>query len=112
MIDGVQEMDDMIREVGTAALAAMLENRFGKKGKEKSSMEKHSDLGKIVRNILIVIGVIAVVCGVIYAVVKFLQPKGDDEYSFLHPRDDGGDEEDEEEFRDDPDIAEEFDEEQ
>ncbi len=102
-------MDDMIREVGTAALAAMLDHRFGKKGKEKSSMEKHSDLGKFIRNILIVIGVIAVLCGVIYAVVKFLQPKEDDEYSFLHPRDD---EEDEEEYRDDPDIAEEFDEEQ
>lgn len=103
-------MDDMIREVGTAALAAMLETRLGKKGKEKSSMEKHSDLGKTVRNILIVIGVIAVICGVIYAVVKFLQPKEGDEYSFLHPRDDG--EDDEEEYRDDPDIAEEFDEEQ
>ena len=55
------------------------------------------------------VGAIVVIGGIVYAVLKFLEPKEDDEYSFLRPNDD---EDDEEDYQDDPDIAEEFDEEQ
>ena len=72
-------------------------------------MEKHSDLWKVIRTIFLVVGAIVVIGGIVYAVLKFLEPKEDDEYSFLRPNDD---EDDEEDYRDDPDIAEEFDEEQ
>ena len=72
-------------------------------------MEKHSDLWKVIRTIFLVVGAIVVIGGVVYAVLKFLEPKEDDEYSFLRPNDD---EDDEEDYQDDPDIAEEFDEEQ
>ena len=72
-------------------------------------MEKHSDLWKVIRTVFLVVGAIVVIGGIVYAVLKFLDPKEDDEYSFLRPNDD---EDDEEDYRDDPDIAEEFDEEQ
>ena len=72
-------------------------------------MEKHSDLWKVIRTVFLVVGAIVVIGGIVYAVLKFLEPKDDDEYSFLRPNDD---EDDEEDYRDDPDIAEEFDEEQ
>ena len=72
-------------------------------------MEKHSDLWKVIRTDFLVVGAIVVIGGIVYAVLKFLEPKEDDEYSFLRPNDD---EDDEEDYRDDPDIAEEFDEEQ
>lgn len=72
-------------------------------------MEKHSDLWKVIRTIFLVVGAIVVIGGIVYAVLKFLEPKEDDEYSFLRPTDD---EDDEEDYQDDPDIAEEFDEEQ
>lgn len=72
-------------------------------------MEKRSDLWKVIRTVFLVVGAIVVIGGIVYAVLKFLEPKEDDEYSFLRPNDD---EDDEEDYRDDPDIAEEFDEEQ
>ena len=72
-------------------------------------MEKHSDLWKVIRTVFLVVGAIVVIGGIVYAVLKFLEPKEDDEYSYLRPNDD---EDDEEDYRDDPDIAEEFDEEQ
>ena len=72
-------------------------------------MEKHSDLWKVIRTIFLVVGAIVVIGGIVYAVLKFLEPKEDDEYSVLRPNDD---EDDEEDYQDDPDIAEEFDEEQ
>lgn len=72
-------------------------------------MEKHSDLWKVIRTVFLVIGAIVVIGGIVYAVLRFLEPKEDEEYSFLRPNDD---EDDEEDYRDDPDIAEEFDEEQ
>ncbi len=72
-------------------------------------MEKHSDLWKVIRTVFLVVGAIVVIGGIVYAVLKFLDPKEDDEYSFLRPNDD---EDDEEDYQDDPDIAEEFDEEQ
>ena len=72
-------------------------------------MEKHSDLWKVSRTVFLVVGAIVVIGGIVYAVLKFLEPKEDDEYSFLRPNDD---EDDEEDYQDDPDIAEEFDEEQ
>ena len=72
-------------------------------------MEKHSDLWKVIRTFFLVVGAIVVIGGIVYAVLKFLEPKEDDEYSFLRPNDD---EDDEEDYQDDPDIAEEFDEEQ
>lgn len=72
-------------------------------------MEKHSDLWKVIRTVFLVVGAIVVIGGIVYAVLKFLEPKEDDEYSFLRPTDD---EDDEEDYQDDPDIAEEFDEEQ
>lgn len=72
-------------------------------------MEKHSDLWKVIQTIFLVVGAIVVIGGIVYAVLKFLEPKEDDEYSFLRPNDD---EDDEEDYQDDPDIAEEFDEEQ
>lgn len=72
-------------------------------------MEKHSDLWKVIRTVFLVVGAIVVIGGIVYAVLRFLEPKEDDEYSFLRPNDD---EDDEEDYRDDPDIAEEFDEEQ
>lgn len=72
-------------------------------------MEKHSDLWRVIRTIFLVVGAIVVIGGIVYAVLKFLEPKEDDEYSFLRPNDD---EDDEEDYQDDPDIAEEFDEEQ
>lgn len=72
-------------------------------------MEKHSDLWKVMRTVFLVVGAIVVIGGIVYAVLKFLEPKEDDEYSFLRPNDD---EDDEEDYQDDPDIAEEFDEEQ
>lgn len=72
-------------------------------------MEKHSDLWKVIRTVFLVVGAIVVIGGIVYAVLKFLEPKEDDEYSFLRPNDD---EDDEEDYQDDPDIAEEFDEEQ
>ena len=72
-------------------------------------MEKHSDLWKVLRTVFLVVGAIVVIGGIVYAVLKFLEPKEDDEYSFLRPNDD---EDDEEDYQDDPDIAEEFDEEQ
>ena len=72
-------------------------------------MEKHSDLWKVIRTVFLVVGAIVVIGGIVYAVLKFLEPKEDDEYSFLRPNDDEGDVED---YQDDPDIAEEFDEEQ
>lgn len=72
-------------------------------------MEKHSDLWKAIRTVFLVVGAIVVIGGIVYAVLKFLEPKEDDEYSFLRPNDD---EDDEEDYQDDPDIAEEFDEEQ
>ena len=72
-------------------------------------MEKHSDLWKVIGTVFLVVGAIVVIGGIVYAVLKFLEPKEDDEYSFLRPNDD---EDDEEDYRDDPDIAEEFDEEQ
>lgn len=72
-------------------------------------MEKHSDLWKVIRTVFLVVGAIVVIGGIEYAVLKFLEPKEDDEYSFLRPNDD---EDDEEDYQDDPDIAEEFDEEQ
>ena len=74
-------------------------------------MEKHSDLWKVIRTVFLVVGAIVVIGGIVYAVLKFLEPKEDDEYSFLRPNDDD-DEDDEEDYQDDPDIAEEFDEEQ
>ena len=67
-------------------------------------MEKHSDLWKVIRTVFLVVGAIVVIGGIVYAVLKFLEPKEDDEYSFLRPN--------EEDYQDDPDIAEEFDEEQ
>ena len=72
-------------------------------------MEKHSDLWKVIRTVFLVIGAIVVIGGIVYAVLRFLEPKEDEEYSFLRPNDD---EDDEEDYQDDPDIAEEFDEEQ
>ena len=72
-------------------------------------MEKHSDLWKVIRTVFLVVGAIVVIGGIVYAMLKFLEPKEDDEYSFLRPNDD---EDDEEDYQDDPDIAEEFDEEQ
>lgn len=72
-------------------------------------MEKHSDLWKVIRTVFLVVGAIVVIGGIVYAVLKFLEPKEDDEYSFLRPNDA---EDDEEDYQDDPDIAEEFDEEQ
>lgn len=72
-------------------------------------MEKYSDLWKVIRTVFLVVGAIVVIGGIVYAVLKFLEPKEDDEYSFLRPNDD---EDDEEDYQDDPDIAEEFDEEQ
>ena len=72
-------------------------------------MEKHSELWKVIRTVFLVVGAIVVIGGIVYAVLKFLEPKEDDEYSFLRPNDD---EDDEEDYQDDPDIAEEFDEEQ
>ena len=72
-------------------------------------MEKHSDLWKVIRTVFLVVGAIVVIGGIVYAVLKYLEPKEDDEYSFLRPNDD---EDDEEDYQDDPDIAEEFDEEQ
>ena len=72
-------------------------------------MEKHSDLWKVIRTVFLVVGAIVVIGCIVYAVLKFLEPKEDDEYSFLRPNDD---EDDEEDYQDDPDIAEEFDEEQ
>ena len=72
-------------------------------------MEKHSDLWKVIRTVFLVVGAIVVIGGIVYAVLEFLEPKEDDEYSFLRPNDD---EDDEEDYQDDPDIAEEFDEEQ
>lgn len=72
-------------------------------------MEKHSDLWTVIRTVFLVVGAIVVIGGIVYAVLKFLEPKEDDEYSFLRPTDD---EDDEEDYQDDPDIAEEFDEEQ
>lgn len=72
-------------------------------------MEKHSDLWKVIRTVFLVVGAIVVIGGIVYAVLKFLEPKEDDEYSFLRPTDD---EDDEEDYQDDPDIAGEFDEEQ
>ena len=72
-------------------------------------MEKHSDLWKVIRTVFLVVGAIVVIGGIVYAVLKFLEPKEDDEYSFLRPNDD---EDDEEDYQDDTDIAEEFDEEQ
>lgn len=72
-------------------------------------MEKHSDLWKVIRTVFLVVGAIVVIGGIVYAVLKFLEPKEDAEYSFLRPNDD---EDDEEDYQDDPDIAEEFDEEQ
>lgn len=72
-------------------------------------MEKHSDLWKVIRTVFLVVGAIVVIGGIVYVVLKFLEPKEDDEYSFLRPNDD---EDDEEDYQDDPDIAEEFDEEQ
>ena len=72
-------------------------------------MEKHSDLWKVIRTVFLVVGAIVVIGGIVYAVLKFLEPKEDDEYSFLRPTDD---EDDEEDYQDEPDIAEEFDEEQ
>ena len=72
-------------------------------------MEKHSDLWKVIRTVFLVVGAIVVIGGIVYAVLKFLEPKEDEEYSFLRPNDD---EDDEEDYQDDPDIAEEFDEEQ
>ena len=72
-------------------------------------MEKHSDLWKVIRTVFLVVGAIVVIGGMVEAVLKFLEPKEDDEYSFLRPNDD---EDDEEDYQDDPDIAEEFDEEQ
>ena len=72
-------------------------------------MEKHSDLCKVIRTVFLVVGAIVVIGGIVYVVLKFLEPKEDDEYSFLRPNDD---EDDEEDYQDDPDIAEEFDEEQ
>lgn len=72
-------------------------------------MEKHSDLWKVIRTVFLVVGAIVVIGGIVYAVLKFLEPKEDGEYSFLRPNDD---EDDEEDYQDDPDIAEEFDEEQ
>lgn len=72
-------------------------------------MEKHSDLWKVIRTVFLVVGAIVVIGGIVYAVLKFLELKEDDEYSFLRPTDD---EDDEEDYQDDPDIAEEFDEEQ
>ena len=72
-------------------------------------MEKHSDLWKVIRTVFLVVGAIVVIGGIVYAVLRFLEPKEDEEYSFLRPNDD---EDDEEDYRDDPDIAEEFDEEQ
>ena len=72
-------------------------------------MEKHSYLLKVIRTVFLVVGAIVVIGGIVYAVLKFLEPKEDDEYSFLRPNDD---EDDEEDYQDDPDIAEEFDEEQ
>ena len=72
-------------------------------------MEKHSDLWKVIRTVFLVVGAIVVIGGIVYAVLKFLEPKEDDEYSFLRPNED---EDDEEDYQDDPDIAEEFDEEQ
>ena len=72
-------------------------------------MEKHSDLWKVIRTVFLVVGAIVVIGDIVYAVLKFLEPKEDDEYSFLRPNDD---EDDEEDYQDDPDIAEEFDEEQ
>ena len=72
-------------------------------------MEKHSDLWKVIRTVFLVVGAIVVIGGIVYAVLKFLEPKEDDEYTFLRPNDD---EDDEEDYQDDPDIAEEFDEEQ
>ena len=91
-------------------IAYLAAKYFLEKSGEEKRMEKKSDLGKIIRTVLIVIGAIAVICGIVYAVLRFLQPK-EDEYSFLHPSEDDEDEGDEE-YRDDPDIAEEFDEEQ
>ncbi len=72
-------------------------------------MEKHSDLWKVIRTVFLVVGAIVVIGGIVYAVLRFLEPKEDDEYSFLRPN---NDEDDEEDYQDDPDIAEEFDEEQ
>ena len=70
-------------------------------------MEKHSDLWKVIRTVFLVVGAIVVIGGIVYAVLKFLEPKEDDEYSFLRPN---YDEDDEEDYQDDPDIAEDFDE--
>ena len=58
-------------------------------------MEKHSDLWKVIRTVFLVVGAIVVIGGIVYAVLKFLEPKEDDEYSFLRPNDDEDDEEEE-----------------
>ena len=42
-------------------------------------MEKHSDLWKVIRTVFLVVGAIVVIGGIVYAVLKFLEPKEDDE---------------------------------
>ena len=60
---------------------------------------------RLLRNVLIAVGAIVVICGIVYAVIRLLQPRLK-RSSFLHREDEDGDGEDG--FMEDPDIAGEF----
>ncbi len=95
--------ENLFKTAGTAALITMVRELLWPE-KEEEKEEKEIDILKIVGIVLLVLAVIAAVCGVIFAIVRFLQPKEETNYSVLP-----GSEEDEEDSQDDPDIAEEFD---
>lgn len=102
-------MENVIKDVSAAVSSAVssaaIVSALGRLIPGKKEDENQEDMTSFIRTILIIIGVIVVICGVVFAIVRFVQPKLRG-YSDLE-----GDEE-EEDCQEDPDIADEFEEEQ
>ncbi len=91
----------MSSALSSAAIVSLLEGlRPAKKSKEDED-----DLKKLICTVLLIIGAIAVICGVVYAVIRFVQPRLKGRPFFRKEEDDF---ECEEECMEDPDIAGEF----
>ncbi len=88
--------------ISSAAIVSALNRLIPAGGKEEKDPD---ETAVFIRNILIIIGVIVVVCGVVFAIVKFVVPRFKDDSDF---EDEDAAGTCEEECTEDPDIADEF----
>lgn len=87
--------------LGSAAVVSLAEGL--RPGKDKGA--DGEEFKRLLRNVLIAVGAVVVICGAVYAVIRFVQSRRN-RSSFLHRE--AQDCDGEEGFMEDPDIAGEF----